>query len=72
MKIYPSALKLLLDKKLSFKIQISHYNLKNNVDGYAISNFDVVIKSLLNCKKKKINIEHVTFFYETYYKHYTY
>ena len=69
MKIYSSALKLLLDKKLAFKIQISHYNLKNNVDGYESQTSMLIIKSLLNWKKK-INIEHVTFFYETYYKHY--
>ena len=52
MKIYPSALKLLLDKKLAFKIQISHYNLKNNVDGYVISNFNVDNKITFELEKK--------------------
>ena len=52
MKIYPSDLKLLLDKKLSFKIQISHYNLKNNVDGYAILNFNVDNKITVELEKK--------------------
>ena len=39
MEIYSSALNVLLDKKLAFQIQNSHYNLKNKVDGYGFPKF---------------------------------
>ncbi|CAI9284981.1 unnamed protein product [Lactuca saligna] len=36
-EIYPSALNILLEKKMAFKIQITHDNLNSKTEGYAIS-----------------------------------
>nr|KAJ0217271.1 hypothetical protein LSAT_V11C300137980 [Lactuca sativa] len=36
-EIYLSALNILLEKKMAFKIQIKHGNLKNKTEGYTIS-----------------------------------